>query len=44
MKKQKQAIDITFKKILKAKETSIAICGSIAASLSSLNDIPFNGK
>tara|TARA_Y100001968_G_C19356776_1_gene717612 strand:- start:471 stop:1385 length:915 start_codon:yes stop_codon:yes gene_type:complete len=42
MKKQKQAIDITFKKILKAKETSIAICGSIAASLSSLNDIPFN--
>tara|TARA_B100000965_G_C19575076_1_gene750968 strand:- start:1106 stop:1969 length:864 start_codon:yes stop_codon:yes gene_type:complete len=42
MNKKKEVIDFTVKTMMKAKDTSIALYGSIAASLSSLNDIPFN--
>ena len=42
MTRQKDCFDFTVKAMMKTKEASIAFCGSIAASLSSLNDIPFN--
>ncbi len=41
MARQKNCIDFTVNAMMKTKEASIAFCGSIAASLSSLNDIPF---
>ena len=38
----KKALNKVFKNISKVKDTSIAFCSSVAASLTTRNDLPFN--
>ena len=38
----KKALNKAFKKISKVKDTTIAFCSSVAASVTARNDLPFN--